>query len=244
MAFVEPFKIRCKPAGRDDRNRRIKDSPHHGLVDVVIVGGPGKGKGIRLNHEAAKDFARALRDPKHALRADSQSVVHVLHVGNGALVVERRERMGFASFFSLHPAPGFDEAKAREQLRAAALQIAAAITEAATHAEQDIPAVSEQVALDHATLARAGFPLGLTNDPQLLERARQIHNTDDQLRKYIPNSALAAMPTQQATMRMPMPSLKMGPPAPAAALSEQSKTMTLDEQRELLRTIEERIQGG
>jgi len=240
----EPLTIRCKPAGRDDRGQRIKSSPHHGLVDVLITDGPGKGKGVRLNFETAKDFARALRDESYALRARSQSVVRVMHIGNGALVVERSERGGFGTFFSLHPARTVSEQEGRDAVRAATLQVAAAVTNAACQAEQDIPAVSEQVALDHATLARAGFPLGMTRDPVLLERARQLHDTDDELRRYLPKSPLGGMGVARAAMVLPLPIIKMGPAEPGAALRMRAELMTSGQRRELLQQIEQRVRGG
>lgn len=167
-----------------------------------------------------------------------------MHVGNGAVVVERREPAGFKPFFSLMPNPAVPEAVARAQLKDAVKDIADAITNVACEAEQDLPAVAMRVAEDHAIALRSGFPLGMTADPQILAEAKHMHDTDEKLRRYLPHSALEAMPTQRASIRLPMPSLKMGPPEPAAALRAQAAKMTPEEQRELLRMLDEQIAHG
>jgi hypothetical protein len=65
-----------------------------------------------------------------------------------------------------------------------ALALADAIRAQAKRAEEW--ANAEAIAMDHAILLRAGFPIGLTNHPTIQAEAAKIAAWDSDLRRYMP----------------------------------------------------------
>lgn len=66
----------------------------------------------------------------------------------------------------------------------AALDLSAALRQVALRAEEW--ANAEAIAMDHAILLRAGFPIGLTNHPTIQAEAAKIAAWDSDLRRYMP----------------------------------------------------------
>lgn len=233
IASSEPLRIRAYPSGRF-LGKYAQYSPDHGLVTIKVMSGPSKGQGVTLNHNAATRFARALRDPvKAALDHDLAKVVRVTH-GDTFVSVERGVRTESKHWWRIDANPEVDRQVAREQLAAAVGVIADAITIAARQAEQDIPAVSQRIAQDHAEMARGGFPLGLTRDPRILDEARKIHDMD--LGRMGPSRL-------KTSIALPIPSLVQHEEDPINGIRRQVASMDKKAMAQLLRALQERFGG-
>lgn len=230
---LEAQVIKVRRGGCDSSGQRIKNHPELGMVEIWIESGPGRREGIRLDFSAAKDFGRALREPMYALRLGNKHPVQVMHLGNGAVVVERAGK----AWFAIKPDPFKPEQSERARCKRERDTLANRISQMAGLAEQDIPAVSEKVALDQATLARTGFQLGLTKDRQILEAAKHEAVNNDQLRRYMPLAKL------NASIAMPVPSLKVGSSNPVESMRESlDRCTTEQEEDEIMRALRRRAQ--
>jgi len=76
----------------------------------------------------------------------------------------------------------------------AALEVAKAMTTVARKVEEVVKV--DQIVSDEAFLNRLGFPIGLTNNPDIKKEAFQKAQYDPQLRKYMPNAV--GIPSSEA----------------------------------------------